>query len=87
MQQDFQSGIIWGRALSDIRHLQDGQHDHEHRITKLEAWRSGAETPTRATDPRLAPRIALVTALWTAAASTAWHADSIAARLVGWIGR
>lgn len=37
--------------------------------------------------PRRSQRAALVTALWTAAAGTAWNADSIAARILSWIER
>jgi hypothetical protein len=71
------------RSDSHERRL-DTQHvrldDHNVRLTALERRK-----------PRSAPgrgqRAALVTALWTAAAGTAWHADSIAARLLGLIGR
>lgn len=85
-QRDFEIGVSLGQALSDIRHLQhrDERHetrldDHHMRITRLERRRK--------TQPGRGQRAALVTALWTAAAGTAWHADSIAARLIGLIGR
>ena len=86
MSQDFDQGVIWGRALSDIRHLQDVQHEHHDRLTVLET-RMSPEAPQQGVDLALAKRVALVGAIWTAAASTAWNADSIAARLLGFIGR
>ena len=77
MRQDFETGIIMGQALEQLR-------SHESRIGSLEDWRrEGGHRQ----EPGRGQRAALVTALWTAAAGTAWHADSIAARLLGLIGR
>ena len=76
MRQDFETGLAFGRALEQIR-------SHEARITDLETWRSGL---TAQDQPR-GRRIALVGAIWTAAAGTAWNAESLAGLLLAWINR
>ena len=37
MRQDFETGIIWGRALADIAHHERRLDDHHVRITRLES--------------------------------------------------
>jgi hypothetical protein len=71
-----------GRVENQLRINTQDLHEIKTRTSVLESHRRSLK-PAQGRGQRAA----LVAALWTAATGTAWHADSIAARLLSLIGR